>query len=53
MSNGSTLNFKRNVVKSIREIDITIVIDLAVQGISMIAKTGGSTRFLVREVLKT
>lgn len=53
MSNGSTLKFKLNVVKSIREIDITIVIDLAVQGISMIAKTMGSTRFLVLHVLKT
>lgn len=53
MSNRTTLKFKRNVVKSIREIDITIVIYLAVQGILMIAKKGGSTRFLVLEVLKT
>ena len=53
MANGTTLKFNLNVVKSIREIAITIVIDLAVQGISMIAKTRGSTRFLVRGVLKT
>jgi len=40
-------------VKSIRETAIKFLIDLAAQGVSMIAKKGGSTRFLVPGVLKT
>lgn len=53
MSNRTTLKFKRNVVKSIRSFVPKLLGNPVEQGKRLGTKTGGSTRFLVREVLKT
>lgn len=53
MSNGTTLKFKLNVVKSIRGFVPKLLGNPVEQGKRLGTKKGGSTRFLVLRVLKT